>query len=92
MLKMHERTTACITNLPPHGPGKAGRLVIHADVSNNVCPEQSSFASGRFGAVNKMEGGPPLALYRQSQQTAPRCFPGNWEVLNGKGKKSRQRD
>jgi hypothetical protein len=57
-----------------------------------VCPERSFIARWRFGAVNKMEEGPPLALYRQSQQTAPRCFPGNLEVLNGKGKKSCHKD
>ena len=77
-------------------PGKVSALatqrLIHAGVGNKVCPERSSYASESFGAVNKMEGGPPLALYRQSQQTAPRCFPGNLEVLNGKGKKSCQKD
>jgi hypothetical protein len=57
-----------------------------------VCPERSSIARWGFDAVNKMEADPPLALYRRSQQTAPRCFPGNWEVLNGKGKKSCQKD
>lgn len=33
-----------------------------------------------------MVEGPPLALFRRSQQTAPRCFPGDLKVLNGWGK------
>ena len=35
-----------------------------------------------------MEAGPPLAVYRNSQQTTLRCFKGNDEVLNGQGKGS----
>jgi len=37
-------------------------------------------------AVIKMEVGPPQVLYRRNLQTAPRCFPGDWKVLNGWGK------
>jgi hypothetical protein len=39
-------------------------------------------------AVIKMEVGPPQVTYRSDLQTALRCFPGDWEVLNGIGKKS----
>jgi len=39
-----------------------------------------------FDAVIKMVAGPPLALFRRSQQTAPRCFLGDRKVLNGWGK------
>ena len=39
-------------------------------------------------AVIKMEAGPPQVTYRRDLQTALRCFPGDWEVLNGIGKKS----
>jgi len=39
-----------------------------------------------FDAVIMMVEGPPLALFRRSQQTAPRCFLGDWKVLNGWGK------
>ena len=39
-----------------------------------------------FSAVIKMEEGPPQVLYRRDLQTAPRCFPGDWTVLNGRGK------
>jgi hypothetical protein len=35
-----------------------------------------------------MEVGPPQVTYRSDLQTALRCFPGDWEVLNGIGKKS----
>lgn len=41
----------------------------------------------KLNVVNKMMEGPSLALYRQSQQTAPRCQTGNCAVLNGKGKR-----
>jgi hypothetical protein len=34
-------------------------------------------------AVTKMEVGPPQVFYRRDLQTALRCFPGDWEVLNG---------
>ena len=37
-------------------------------------------------AVIKMEVGPPQVLYRRNLQTAPRCFLGDWKVLNGWGK------
>jgi hypothetical protein len=40
----------------------------------------------RINAVIKMEVGPPQVLYRRNLQTAPRCFPGDWKVLNGWGK------
>jgi len=54
-----------------------------------VCSERNSYLnSGRIDVVNKMMVGPSLALCRQSQQTAPRCWTGDCEVLNGKGKKS----
>lgn len=33
-----------------------------------------------------MEAGPPLAVYRNSQQTTLRCFKGNDEVLSSQGK------
>ena len=33
-----------------------------------------------------MVADPPLALFRKGQQTAPRCFSGDREVLNGWGK------
>ena len=39
-------------------------------------------------AVTKMEEDPPQVSYRRDLQTALRCFPGDWEVLNGIGKKS----
>ena len=39
-------------------------------------------------AVTKMEVDPPQVTYRRDLQTALRCFPGDWEVLNGIGKKS----
>ena len=39
-------------------------------------------------AVTKMEVDPPQVLYRRDLQTTLRCFPGDWEVLNGIGKKS----
>jgi len=39
-----------------------------------------------------MGEGPPLVSYRRDQQTALRCFPGDWEVLNGIGKKSCWKD
>ena len=41
-----------------------------------------------INAVSKMEVGPPQVSYRRNLQTALRCFPGDWEVLNGIGKKS----
>src|ERR1035437_292665 len=31
--------------------------------------------------------GPPLVLYRRDQQAVLPCFPGDWGVLNGIGKK-----
>jgi hypothetical protein len=37
-------------------------------------------------AVIKMEVDPPQVLYRRNLQTAPRCFQGDREVLNGWGK------
>ena len=39
-----------------------------------------------------MGEGPPLVLYRRDQQTTLRCFPGDWAVLNGIGKKSCWKD
>ncbi|MCX6322019.1 MAG: hypothetical protein NTX93_09515 [Bacteroidia bacterium] len=38
--------------------------------------------------VTKMEVDPPQVLYRRDLQTTLQCFPGDWEVLNGIGKKS----
>ena len=35
-----------------------------------------------------MEEDPPQVTYRRDLQTALRCFPGDWKVLNGIGKKS----
>ena len=48
---------------------------------------EATSRDGAFSAVIKMEVGPPQVLYRQDLQTAPRCFPGDWTVLNGKGKR-----
>jgi hypothetical protein len=45
-------------------------------------------SGGAINAVTKMEVGPPQVFYRRNLQTALRCFPGDWEVLNGIGKKS----
>ena len=39
-----------------------------------------------------MGEGPPLVSNRRDQQTALRCFPGDWEVLNGIGKMSCWKD
>jgi hypothetical protein len=41
-----------------------------------------------LNAVIKMEVDPPQVSYRRDLQTALRCFPGDWEVLNGIGKMS----
>ena len=62
------------------------RTLHTLNVRCKVCSERSSIARWGFDAVSKMEEGPPLALYRRSQQTAPRCFLGDWAVLNGRGK------
>ena len=43
-------------------------------------------------AVIKMEVGPPQVLYRRNLQTALRCFPGDWEVLNRIGKRFCRKD
>ena len=43
-------------------------------------------------AVTKMGVGPPQVSYRRNLQTALRCFLGDWEVLNGIGKRSCQKD
>ena len=54
-----------------------------------VCSEQTKQLTNKlreFDAVIMMVEGPPLALFRRSQQTAPRCFLGDWKVLNGWGK------
>ena len=39
-----------------------------------------------------MEADPPQVLYRRNLQTALRCFPGDWEVLNRIGKRSCRKD
>jgi hypothetical protein len=43
-------------------------------------------------AVIKMGEGPPQVSYRRDPQTTLRCFLGDWEVLNGIGKKSCWKD
>jgi hypothetical protein len=67
---------------PPH---IAGPLVAMCALNDNVRKTE-------VNAVIKMEVDPPQVLYRRNLQTAPRCFPGDWKVLNGWGKKSCRKD
>jgi hypothetical protein len=52
-----------------------------------VCLEWDRLNIG-INAVIMMGEGPPQVSYRRDLQTALRCFPGDWEVLNGIGKMS----
>ena len=58
----------------------------------SMCALNDNDRKTEVNAVIKMEVGPPQVLYRRNLQTALRCFPGNWEVLNGIGKRSFQKD
>jgi hypothetical protein len=52
-----------------------------------VCLADNDRKTG-VDAVIKLEDGPPQVSYGRNLQTDPRCFPGDWKVLNGMGKKS----
>ena len=54
----------------------------------HVCALNDNDNVIEVNAVTKMEEDPPQVTYRRNLQTALRCFPGDWEVLNGIGKKS----
>jgi hypothetical protein len=62
----------------------------HRNVRHKLCalnkPTNYQTNLLEFDAVIKMVEGPPLAPFRRSKQTAPRCFPGDRTVLNGWGK------
>jgi hypothetical protein len=57
-----------------------------------MCALNDNVRKTEVNAVIKMEVDPPQVLYRRNLQTAPRCFPGDWKVLNGWGKKSCRKD
>ena len=53
-----------------------------------MCALNDNYRKMKINAVIKMEEDPPQVSYRRDLQTALRCFPGDWEVLNGLGKMS----
>jgi hypothetical protein len=53
-----------------------------------MCALNDNYRKMKINAVIKMEEDPPQVSYRRDLQTALRCFPGDWEVLNGIGKMS----
>ena len=57
-----------------------------------MCALNDNDRKTEVNAVIKMEVDPPQVSYRRNLQTALRCFPGDWEVLNGIGEKSCQKD
>jgi hypothetical protein len=57
-----------------------------------MCALNDNDCKAEVNAVIKMEVGPPQVSYRRNLQTALRCFLGDWEVLNGIGKRSCQKD
>ena len=57
-----------------------------------MCALNDNDRETEVNAVIKMEVGPPQVSCRRNLQTALRCFPGDWAVLNGIGKKSCWKD
>jgi len=65
---------------------------VKLPLTYSMCALNDIDQKTEVNAVIKMEVGPPQVSYRRNLQTALRCFPGDWEVLNGIGKKSCQKD
>ena len=53
-----------------------------------MCALNDNDRETEVNAVIMMGEGPPQVSYRRDLQTTLRCFPGDWGVLNGIGKKS----